>query len=387
MAVNKIKIKNGFFVEADGYVQVNNPLHVKINGWNCSIRPNGSIECLAIKKYADGRHSIRYFIEKNGFAKLTLKLPNQPPKIMVKGYVLPKGIKQFNGILGLSDGFIDERYAYYRDECLQNFMDEHGISFMKRQDPNQTFLVRNARYSEGRCSSVLFTDGNKKEFNCDDCESPYEDSVSNAYFSESTSIKVSGATWVLHKQIQYEPNHNNCFSTLYTLEKDFTKLVGIPNLRKLEKLQAVGRKGFLTFQELEQALKEIEPNLKNVQFKHIDFSTPKYFEVKGIDYYSWNLKTNVFENCIDFYDRNTAHATFTILQNKKFESPQEMEDFLHDRGFTKFAMSKYYATIHTYDGSNRITVDLTISTNLTISTIGYESYKVCHPNFWDTNQS
>ena len=91
--------------------------------------------------------------------KLTLKVPYDKVKTLRKGFVVPKGSKLSDGLLGLAGGYIDERYAYFRDGSFQKFLEEHGISAVKHEDPNQTFSIRNARYGGGECYSHLITDG------------------------------------------------------------------------------------------------------------------------------------------------------------------------------------------------------------------------------------
>ena len=45
---------------------------------------------------------MRYIIQPNGFAKLTLKVPYDKVKTLRKGFVVPKGSKLSDGLLGLA---------------------------------------------------------------------------------------------------------------------------------------------------------------------------------------------------------------------------------------------------------------------------------------------
>ena len=152
MATKLVNVENGFFA---GNV---NPTQHSTNGWDCSISENGTITCSAVWKYSDGEHSIHYMIQPSGFAKLTLKTPYKT-KTLRKGYVVPKGMKLSNGVIGLAGGYIDNRYAYYRDSSFQKFLEEHKISAIKHEDPNQVFDVRNAQHGRGSCYSSLNSAG------------------------------------------------------------------------------------------------------------------------------------------------------------------------------------------------------------------------------------
>lgn len=217
MATSKLKIENGFFVRADGlYIGTVEPTHAILNGWECFVEEDGTVVCYAERDYSDGIHSIRYVLQPNGFAKLTLKVPRKRVKTLRKGFVVPKGTS-LNGTIGLAGGYIDDRYAYFRDSHFQGFLDAYGITAIRHEDPNQTYAVRNDRYGGGECSSELYTDGKRKWV-----EPPITYGVRADYF------EVAEATWALHTQVQHEGNCHNCFSILYTLEKDPTKLAGLP---------------------------------------------------------------------------------------------------------------------------------------------------------------
>ena len=262
MATTKIKIENGFFVDVNGrYVESVEPTHVVANGWDCIIREDGSIECNAIREYSDGTHSIRYSIQKNGFAKLTLKEPGEKIKTLKKGFVVPKGVHLLDGTLGISGGYIDTRYAFFRDACFQTFLDEHDISAVQREDPNQVYRLRNALYAGGDCRSCILTDGTvSRRSNPND----YSE------FGSEELVSITGATWVLHKQSQHEGNSCNCFRILYTL-KNPTSLVGIPNVKKNREqatsLKKAGSIGFPSLEKLEEALLLIKPDLKRKRYQ------------------------------------------------------------------------------------------------------------------------
>jgi hypothetical protein len=109
------------------------------NGWNAFLNKDGSLICEAVRNYSDGQHSIRYVIRQNGFARLTIKKPGNKIHTLKKGYVLDKGKKLSSGVLGLSGGHIDSRYAFFRNAHFQAFLDQFGIDHVEYSNPNQTY--------------------------------------------------------------------------------------------------------------------------------------------------------------------------------------------------------------------------------------------------------
>ena len=233
MATLKIKLENGVFVEANGvqYFDLKQPFAISANGWECSIREDGTVFCESSREYSDGVHTIRYIILPNGFAKLTLKMPRSKVQTLRKGFVTSKGKKLSDGIIGLSGGNIDSRYAYFRDSSFQKFLDDHGISAVKRENPNRVYRLRSAEYGGGKCRSNIYTDGKveEKESSGGRTERWQEEFPNTCAYECERTMEVTGSTWALHKQSQHEGDRCNCFSILYTMEKNLTQLVGLPN--------------------------------------------------------------------------------------------------------------------------------------------------------------
>jgi hypothetical protein len=227
MATLKLNLENGFFAGTNGvYVDEVTPSHVNANGWDCHIREDGSIVCEATRDYSDGIHSMRYEIARNGFARLTLKVDGQPVRTLRKGFVLPRGAKLTDGVIGLAGGCIDERYAFFRDAAFTKFLAEHGISAVKHEDPNRDYVVRNARYGGGECWSRLRTDGKVEEVSYDSLRTErwHEECHGTCAYEGETTYRVTGATYVIHDQISHEGDSHNCFHILYTLEKNVASL-------------------------------------------------------------------------------------------------------------------------------------------------------------------
>ncbi len=371
MAILQVRIKDGFFEEAIGrYVKIFEPTHVIADGWNCTISDNGWIRCDAIEKYFDGEHSMRYVIQPNGFAKLTLKVPGIPLRTLKKCYVIPKGTKLSNGIIGLASGPIDKRYSYFRNESFQEFLDEHGISAIRHENPNKNFLIRNASYYGGKCFSYLLTDGesNKVLFDLGRTKSWSEHYHNSHSYEEEVLTKVSGSTWVIHKQTQNEVNNRNCFSILYTLEKDLTKLVGLPNVRekeeKISKLREIGSMGFLSLEELKKSLLDVVPNLDRGNYKSC-FTHADFIQVENVSKYRPDcLETSKQSSLIRFSSSDEAKKALEELKCLKFESAEMLEKYLLEHGFEDAELTRYYAYISKINNdSSRICIDIRTSTS------------------------
>lgn len=341
MATEMIKIENGFFVTEDGSIE---PTHAEVNGWTCQICPDGTVECNCSRDYWDGTHSIRYVIQQNGFAKLTLKVPGSPVKTLRKGFVVPKGVKLLDGTIGLSGGNVDERYAYFREGSFQKFLDDHSITAVKREDPNRVYSVRNIRSGAGTCDSVLLTDGKK---------------VFLGQENGNVLYQVTDATWALHKQIQHERDKHNCFGFLCTLEKDLSKIVGLPNRAKAleiqEALNKVGEKGFLTIDALEAELLEVVPLKTKYQRKRPDAIRARE------DSNSWqSLKTDLGSE-IRFESREEMEIAAKALWCKDFSDLGALLRALEEKGFN-FEPTRYYCTASLSDDYTKVYVNMTAST-------------------------
>lgn len=232
MATLMVKIQNGFFSDSYGrYLESLSPTHLVGNGWDCTINPDGSLFCECAREYSDGLHSIRYVIQKSGFAKLTLKTP-WTFKVLRRGFVTTKGVPFGNGTLGLAGGNVDERYAYYRDSAFQKFLEKFGITAVKHEDPNQTFAGFSNYSGWGTASQIVYSDGK--------IQTEYEDCPGSLFkqtnlYSGTDYNTVSGAKWaIVETSENYRENHN--FSRiLYTkvqnimdLEESLTSVLKAP---------------------------------------------------------------------------------------------------------------------------------------------------------------
>lgn len=65
--------------------------------------------------------------------------------------------KNEEGVIGLFNS-TKKKYAYFRNKQLQDFLERHGIDFVKHETPNQTFFITSDEYTE----YDIQTDGNIK---------------------------------------------------------------------------------------------------------------------------------------------------------------------------------------------------------------------------------
>lgn len=229
MATLRINLENGFFSSTHGrYVTEVTPTHVVGNGWDCVIREDGSVLCEARRQYFDGYHSMRYEIANNGFAKLTLQVGKGAVKTLWRGFVLPRGAKLTDGAIGLAGGYVDDRYAYFRDGPFQRFLDKFGITAVKHEDPNRTFVVRNARYGGGECRSGLVSDGvvTKTGYDSGRTDVWHQSFPGTCAYEGEASYAITEATWAIYTQDRHEGDSHNYARILYTQAQDVAGLEG-----------------------------------------------------------------------------------------------------------------------------------------------------------------
>ncbi|MBE5819542.1 MAG: hypothetical protein E7310_01760 [Clostridiales bacterium] len=237
MAVLEVTIKEGKFVQTNNIkVEEFSDNYVRGNGWEAFITPNGRIKCQAIQKDEnDIEHKIYYVINTRGSSWLRYKKGINPPILLKRGYVVAKGESIKNGTIGLSGGSIQKRYVYFRNEALQNFLMEYGISKINRLNPNriyQGYLIYN---DNEKYYSTIITDGEEEIIS----NTPNEKerltkslATSKALFVGSEKTSVKNATWVL--QIIQKKLGEECqiYRILYSLES--FKDLNIPSEYKVK---------------------------------------------------------------------------------------------------------------------------------------------------------
>ena len=183
---------NGGKFESTNNVYISNfsETEVRGNGWEVNICIDGSIHCVAEREYLDGIHKMIYHLANNGYAILRYQSPYED-KIIKKGFVIDenKTLETFNGIIGLSGGNINERYAFVRTDKFQEFLEKNSLKAVNRKDPNDIYYEKSGR-------TTVKTDGKKKTSRI--CST-----------DDDRMIKVTNASWVI------------CDGILYTLENPY----------------------------------------------------------------------------------------------------------------------------------------------------------------------
>ncbi len=215
MASVSVKIANGLFVDYEGrYYDSLSPEAFMGNGWAGHVNQDGSIHLEASRNYSDGVHSITQDIQPNG--RFVTRMNGD---VIKKGtYKLTDG--KLNGEFRLPGGNIDNRYIAYRDIEFSTFLEEHGITAVVHQDPNQGYDQRKAYYGGGRAESAIFTNGEIKYGEWDDERD--EDwqmgrNGTNPNLTKGESYDtVKNASWAIVCQSQNERDNHNYSVLLYT---------------------------------------------------------------------------------------------------------------------------------------------------------------------------
>lgn len=273
MATVKVALENGFFVSTnDCYEWLVEPTHVMANGWDCVIKEDGTIQCDAVRSYSDGEHSIRYVIQPNGFGKLTLKLPNSRVKTLRKGFVVPRGCKLSDGMIGLAGGHIDNRYAYFRDSSFQKFLERLGITAVKHEDPNQEYMGFCHYSAAGEASQEVFSDG-EVSWRYQDAPGSreyFESPGGNPNLYSGTSFQtVKGATWAIVEDRCTVNNSHRYSRILYTkvpnvkeLESSLMQVHAIAEtamkMGKVEALKALGGRSVLSLTDITSVIADAQ---------------------------------------------------------------------------------------------------------------------------------
>lgn len=199
MATLRITVRAGKFIKASGtdFKKINER-QVIGNGWRAYIHSDGTIECISAQQYSDGQHSIRYVLYPDNIEKLTLLTPSDGLNVLYK-----RKRDTREGVLGLSDGFIDERYAYFRQIEFQKFLDRYSITAVDRSDPNRIFNMSNKQWKDGSVYYHLYTDGVVEVVDMSFIQTQNE-CYDNIRYETMLRIKVSNATWaILRKKCNF----------------------------------------------------------------------------------------------------------------------------------------------------------------------------------------
>ena len=205
MATAKLTIKDGKIINhRDRYFDSlsENGKEYCGNGWVVKIKDGrkdrpGRIICHAEREYSDG------------------------PAVCHREFRLA------DGTLGLAGGNIYSRYAYFRSEDFQKFLNKFGITAVKKEDPNQRFSGFSNYSGWGTASQDVWSDG-KVEWDYEDAPGSREifeaPGANPNLYSGTAYHTVSGATWaIVETSEDYRDNHNHAV-ILYTTVKNVMSL-------------------------------------------------------------------------------------------------------------------------------------------------------------------
>ena len=223
-----ITIKNGLFEKCNGVkLEIFSSKFLMVNGWECEVQNNGVIKCTAKELCIDGIHSMRYTLYQNGFGKLTLKTPHEPVKVIKMGFVVKKGESFGNGVLGLSDGFIDHRYTFFREESFQKFLCKYGITAVIHEEPNRIFCLRNGEFEDNSYCMNLWTDGH---FASIGKQEEVLNSFGKRFQGVVDCVSVNDSKWALSRRLIKSGDKEVLSMNLFTFERNLDLLVGLPKL-------------------------------------------------------------------------------------------------------------------------------------------------------------
>lgn len=199
------------------------PAHIVVNGWECRVTPNkGALCCTCGKEYSDGAHEMVYLIYPDGWSKQMLITP-KGTKVLRKGYLVPKGTA-VEGVIGLSAGYVDRRYVYFRAAEFQKLLDFAHVSAVKKEDPNRVYTGHDVYSGEGKGTFKVITDGKIVRDDFEEKEwvrEAFNTPPGNPHLYDGfTTYEVDGASWVVVETHLDWRDHHNHASVLYTQRKD-----------------------------------------------------------------------------------------------------------------------------------------------------------------------
>lgn len=198
MATTTLLIKNGKIEGSnDKYVYEVKPYYANANGWEVYINTKKKIiYCEKKRQYSDGEH--------------------------IKKKIFPLE----DGILGLSGGYVDDSYAYFRSEKFQSFLAKYSITAVSRlsklgtDDDGDAYIVytREAHYGGGECHTNIYTDGETEVLEQDNgsTEEWQEQFPGTQAYESDITWKIKDATFIVVEKSQDERDNHNYSKILYT---------------------------------------------------------------------------------------------------------------------------------------------------------------------------
>lgn len=210
MATTQINIKDRQIVAAySRYMETQTDDTFVGNGWDVVVEDDG-IHAVAEREYSDGIHCMMIDIDWHGLFIQRLVTPDKDI-IVKRKWVTRKGESFSDCVIGLSGGYIDNRYGYFRAMGFQEFLDRTGITAISYEDPNGEYSGRHSRDVDYRI---------EREYARYRLASDGEISVShrNSHFGREDWVEwqVRDATWAIRDIYDYADNRRRTARILVT---------------------------------------------------------------------------------------------------------------------------------------------------------------------------
>ena len=219
-----IKIEDGCFVSYECAEEANRfekKLAI-INGWRCTIYPDGGLKCSAFLRgssFADDKATLKISI--TGHYKFSIKVNGI--EHCLKSCQLDKWPDDGKLVLILrQNGRVN---ASFRSQEYEDFLELYGIDIIKREEPNGVYRLyeREIKYPDTirNITKTIQTDGKIEQ------NGIYVADYKGDYYEYNIyhDVIVSGATWVI--TTVNDSFNNKPLSTLYAIKRR-ERLVGLP---------------------------------------------------------------------------------------------------------------------------------------------------------------
>lgn len=172
----------------------------------------------AKKHYYDGLNEICLKIRiKDGFWTISKK-KDGVVYFQKKGHCNTSGTNPEIEIV-LSNGAIYDRYCSVRDKKFVDFLRRHGLSSVRKVNPNQTYFGWDIYSDKGNAHHDIYTDG-QKNITKDDCR---HGNWSNPnLYKDFISANVTNASWVIEDSYNFCGDHHSHSIILYTEQDIYT---------------------------------------------------------------------------------------------------------------------------------------------------------------------
>ena len=116
----------------------------------------------------------------------------------------------------ISNGAIYDRYCSVRDKKFVDFLRRHGLSSVRKVNPNQTYFGWDIYSDKGNAHHDIYTDG-QKNITKDDCRHGNPN-----LYKDFISANVTNASWVIEDSYNFCGDHHSHSIILYTEQDIYT---------------------------------------------------------------------------------------------------------------------------------------------------------------------